>query len=141
MPNTKEVIKDFSEYFNNSISLSLETIRQLKYEVIKHPARVANINMEIEQIFVMIRAKLKKLKLDTQIKKIEAITAALSKIDPMRLNKVYDRIASKVFFKLKKTKDYPRYKELVVKKEICIWECLEALGMTSKEKDKRGLVG
>lgn len=141
MSNTQEVVKDFSDYYNDSISLSLEKIHQMRYVLGTSPKYIMNINMEIGEIFIRIRAKLNKLNHQKLIDKIDGLTKKLSGLQPMRIVQDYDRLANTTSKRLVKHKDYKEYKEIVGEKEICIWECLELLGMTSKDKDKSKLVG
>ena len=141
MPNNKEVIKDFSEYFTNSISLSLETIKNMKYQLSSRSSVIININLEITEIYIKIRRKLEKYNLVEKIKKMKDINLELQKQKPFFVETVNDRLARETKRRLRKTKDYQKYRELVEEKEYLIWECLEDLGLTTKDKENKKLLG
>jgi len=137
----KEVIKDFSEYFTNSISLSLETIKNMKYTLSSRSSVIININLEINEIYIKIRRKLEKYNLFKKIEKMKNINLEIQKQKPFIVEIINDRLSREQKRKLKKTKDYQRYRELVEEKEYLIWECLEDLGLTTKDKENKKLLG
>jgi hypothetical protein len=137
----KEVIKDFSEYFTNSISLSLETIKNMKYQLSSRSSVIININLEINEIYIKIRRKLEKYNLDDKIEKMKNINLEIQKQKPFIVEIINDRLSREQKRKLKKTKDYQRYRELVEEKEYLIWECLEDLALTTKDKENKKLLG
>jgi len=136
-----EVVRDFSDYYNNSISISLEKIHQLKYLAYNNPKLILDINIELDEVYIKIRGKLKRLHFDNYVSRMDNINRTLSSLDPLKKEEGYDRIADHPIITLSKTKHYKVYRAWLKNKEILLWEIMETLGMTGKVKDKSKIIG
>lgn len=140
MAPVEEVIKDIGSYYNDRISQSLENIYNYRNEMVQDPRKMIFINLEINEIFKKIRAKLIKQKKINLIKKELEFKKKLSILSPIVTVKQYDDESGKYFTRLKKTEDFNKYYGILEAREINLWAALENLGMTSKERSKVSLI-
>lgn len=131
-----KVIKDISEYFNARLAHYLERIDELNDLQVMDKTAILYINNELHKIFKHISAKLDKLEFETQIKYRKAI----SMLTPIVNRRTQNHNSEEIEQNYSLTKHYRRYVELVERREIHIYKCLERIGLTSREKIKSKLL-
>lgn len=131
-----KVVKDLSTYYTETISNYLDFIDQLEYSILAEPDKILHINLALHKIFKKIFAKLKKNKLNSHIKYQLKLHRILNKLIPVKKERRRDKSSGKIYVATIKTQEYSTYKMNIEKREIHIYDCLEAIGMISKEVRK-----
>lgn len=133
---SKTSVKDFSNYYHDSIALSLEKIHNWNYKISMSPQYLLYINAEINQIYKKIHRRLSKEESEMQMKYI----TKLDSLSPVLIDKRYNHEDEEVQAFISRGKDYKLFKQLLFRREVHLWDCLDRLEMTSKKIDKSGLI-
>ncbi len=123
--------KDFSDYYHESIALSLEKVDNFLDQLYYQPALIINMNNEIEKIFRRIHNRIS----PDGKKKQNEFTKQLDMLKPALPVKIRDRESSGYKVVVRITADYKQFRKLVKERLVHIWDCLDELGMTSKKKE------
>lgn len=127
----QQSVKDFSDYYHESIAVSLEKIDLWSDYLYSRPALVININYEMEKIFRRIHNRLD----DKAKKKQKLFMKHLDILKPAIPNKVKDPQGDGYRNVISKTTDYKKFRSLMKARLLHLWDCLDELGMTSKKKE------
>lgn len=129
----KTSTKDFSDYYHGSIAASLEKIHLWNYEILGKPEILVDINMELIQIFKKIHRRLS----PDERKFQEDLSKKLSSMRPYKVKEMHDRVSDRTTRTLIRSAQYEDYRDEVYNREVHIWDCLDRLGMTSKQAEKK----
>jgi hypothetical protein len=122
--------KDFSDYYHDSIALSLEKIDNYADALSSRPYLILNMKYELDKVFRRIHNR---LNTDNAARQKEYIRK-LNKLKPITTARIKDEETGMYKTVIRKTSVYNEYKEIVMDRLLHTWDCLDELGMTSKKK-------
>ena len=131
-----KVIKDLSDYFNARLAQYLDKIDELNDQIVTEKIAIQYINNELHKLFKHISAKLGKEEFKTQI----LYRKAISRLTPIVIRRTQNHNSGEIEQAYSLTNQYKRYFELVERREMHLYKCLERIGLTSKEQTKKKLL-
>ena len=138
MNNNREQLipsADLSEFYTMKIATCLTVIYNYKDELNENKILILKINKELEEIFKQIKYRLIRHEYKTLVEKYQKQNNELNKLKPFVVGYGQDDEGERVK-KQKITKDYYKFKSIVIEKECIIWEALDVLGLLGKVEKK-----